>query len=395
MDEFLPKTFKLNDAESLIQNLLNWYGREGRELPWRIHPRWRRAASAPDPYSVWLSEVMLQQTTAATAAGYYRAFLSRWPTVEDLAAADDSEVMAAWAGLGYYARARNLLKCARRIAGEFGGEFPAEVSELTKLPGIGPYTASAVSSIAFGRPSAAVDGNIERVLSRLFAVDQPYAKAKSRIRALAGKLCPAEQPGDWLQALMDLGALVCRPRHPKCDRCPVSEYCLARQRGLEMELPRKPPRRRREIQRGTLFLGCRRDGAWLMEQRPKDGLFGGMLGWPGSGWGGSPRLAPPCDGEWRAAGEVRHILTHIELRLEIQAALLPMGSVPERGEFVGREKFCAEKLPTLMKKAHLVAENCRPATDGRICAPAHSKSAPGFCADAASGSPPSASHDSE
>ncbi len=354
------------DSLTIIRNLLDWYSREGRDLPWRLHPRSRPPGAHPDPYKVWLSEVMLQQTVAAAATERYEMFLRRWPSVGDLAAAEDGEVMAAWAGLGYYARARNLLKCARRIAGHYGGEFPADASELETLPGIGPYTAAAISCIAFDRPAAAVDGNVERVLARLFAVSQPLPKAKSRIRRLAAELCPDERPGDWLQGLMDLGALICRPRNPKCEECPLSAYCEARHRGLQLALPLKSPRSRRKIQRGILYLGRRRDGAWLLEQRPSSGLLGGMLGWPGSGWGGSPELPPPCAGEWRTAGEVMHSLTHMDLRLEVQVALLPMETAPERGGFIPPEQFCSDMLPALMRKAHVIAQNANFETAGRV-----------------------------
>ena len=347
---------KTTAKQQMIQNLLHWYDQEGRDLPWRLHPRQRATGHSVDPYAVWLSEVMLQQTSVATVTVRFEQFRRRWPTVEILAAAADEDVLAEWAGLGYYARARNLLKCARRIMSQFNGEFPKDAKELETLPGIGPYTAAAISSIAFDCPAAAVDGNIERVLARLFVVKEPLPKAKTQIRQHASELCPETRAGDWHQALMDLGAMVCKPRNPKCEICPLTSHCLAFKQGIQETLPKKASRRRRVVQYGILYVGRRQgDGAWLLEQRPNQGLFGGMLGWPGSDWGGSAKLPPPCDGVWHSVGEVAHSLTHLDLQLAVQIALLESSVTPHRGQFVMPHQFCSKSLPTLMRKAHQVA----------------------------------------
>ena len=346
----------MNDPERTVQNLLDWYDREGRELPWRLHPRNRINGMLPNPYIVWLSEVMLQQTTVATVKDRFTKFYDLWPSVRHLADAQDSKVMAAWAGLGYYARARNLLNCARLVVSQYGGEFPADVTELRKLPGIGAYTAAAISSIAFDRPSAAVDGNVERVLSRLFALNVPLPKAKSQIRQLAAALCPNERPGDWLQALMDMGSLICKPRNPNCGNCPIATHCLGRIQGIQNELPQKNSFARRAMKLGILYVARRDDGAWLLEDRPAKGLLGGMLGWPGSSWDGSPSLPPPCVGTWRKVGLVEHSLTHLDLQLDVLVASLAMESIVDRGRFILPDQFNGAMLPTLMRKALKIAE---------------------------------------
>ena len=269
--------------------------------------------------------------------------------------------MAVWAGLGYYARARNMLNCARRLVSDFGGVFPRDAQQLEKLPGIGPYTAAAVSAIAFDRPAAAVDGNVERVISRLFAVGGPLPESKPRLRRLAAGLVPRNRPGDWAQALMDLGATVCRPKNPACANCPIAADCAALSAGLQTELPRRRARPPRPVTTGILYVGRRADGAWLLERRPVGGLLGGMLGWPGSGWETASQLPPPCDGDWQSAGQVRHALTHLELRMLVKTADLPLAAAPKRGQFVGGSGFSPEDLPSLMRKAFAVARQHSPA----------------------------------
>ena len=342
-------------AALINQKLLNWYDNHGRDLPWRIHPRARHPGEHPDPYSVWVSEILLQQTTVAVVTQRFGGFVRHWPTVADLAAASDHEVMAVWAGLGYYARARNMLHCARILVNEYGGVFPRDAQELEKLPGIGPYTAAAISAIAFELPAAAIDGNVERVMARLFAVGTPLPESKPRLRRLAAGLVPRDRPGDWTQALMDLGATVCRPKNPACAACPIADDCTALAAGLQTELPRKRARPPRPLKRGILYIGRRADGAWLLERRPAGGLLGGMLGWPGSGWETASQLPPPCDGDWRRAGQVRHALTHLKLLLQVKTADLPLTAAPERGQFVDRTGFSPDDLPSLMRKAFDVA----------------------------------------
>lgn len=340
----------------LSSSLLEWYDVHARSMPWRVPPGERKAGQLPDPYRVWLSEVMLQQTTVATVRAYFERFTARWPTVAALAAAQDADVMGEWAGLGYYARARNLLKCARAVVDLHGGTFPADHTALLALPGIGPYTAAAISSIAFDLPHAVLDGNVERVLARLRDIHVPLPEAKPLLMAEAEALTPQERPGDYAQAVMDLGATICSPKSPACGICPWRAPCLARDRGTAAQLPKKTPKKAKPIRQGTVFLGRRTDGAWLLETRPDKGLLGGMLGWPGSDWtaagGPAPDAVPPCDGAWQhLQAEVRHTFTHFHLVLTVCVAELPLEAQPLRGRFVPRQDFRPSDLPTVMRKA--------------------------------------------
>ena len=340
----------MRDAE-LSGALLAWYDRNARRLPWRIHPGDNCGGARPDPYRVWLSEVMLQQTTVPVAARYFGRFCERWPTVGDLAAAENRDVMAEWAGLGYYARARNLIKCARTVSRELGGEFPGTEAGLVKLPGVGPYTAAAIAAIAYDLPVVAVDGNVERVMARLHAVRRPLPGAKPELRRLAARLAPPRRSGDLSQAMMDLGSMVCRPRNPDCGKCPWSLACRARELGIEGDLPVRPRRAAKPRIRGVAYVGRREDGAWLIERRPESGLLGGMPGWPGSGWGHEEDAEPPWEGEWcRIPGSVTHVFTHFRLELTVEVARIPISGVAGRGEFVPADAFVRESLPTLMRK---------------------------------------------
>ncbi len=337
--------------------ILKWYDQHAREMPWRIGPTDRKAGAHPDPYRVWLSEIMLQQTTVAAVKPYFQTFTQLWPDVVSLAAAKDDDVMAQWAGLGYYARARNLLKCARIVTENHGGRFPSAYTELLKLPGVGPYTAAAVSSIAFDTAATVVDGNVERVMARLFAVETPLPTAKPTLTQRATLLTPAARPGDYAQAVMDLGATICTPRNPACGICPWSTPCMARQSGLQSDLPRKLPKQTKPIRHGTAYVARRADGAWLLERRPKKGLLGGMLGWPSSEWAESPRPAPPLDADWQKLNtEVRHTFTHFHLRLSVQTAHISETNTPENGLFIPAHTFDPSALPTVMRKVFDVAE---------------------------------------
>jgi len=343
-----------NDNMSVI--LLDWYDANAREMPWRVSPQARKDGVQPDPYAVWMSEIMLQQTTVVTVKDYFRRFIARWPTVRDLAAARDADVMAEWAGLGYYARARNLLKCARAVVAEHDGMFPPDHAALLKLPGIGPYTAAAVSSIAFDLPHAVLDGNVERVMARLYDIHIPLPAAKPVLMAQAQALTPVLRPGDYAQAVMDLGATICTPKSPACGICPWRGPCAARAAGTMAELPKKLPKKAKPVRHGTLYLGRRTDGAWLLETRPEKGLLGGMLGWPGSDWIDielpHPDSMPPAQGDWEEIeGEVRHTFTHFHLILRVVAADLAQDVQPERGAFVERRDFAPSNLPTVMRKA--------------------------------------------
>ena len=346
--------------DALSDSLLDWYDVHARDLPWRVAPQDRKAGVLPDPYRVWLSEIMLQQTTVATVRDYFERFITRWPTVNDLAGTKDADVMGEWAGLGYYARARNLLKCARTVVDNHAGIFPADDAALLKLPGIGPYTAAALGSIAFDQPYAVLDGNVERVMARLFDIHTPLPEAKPDLMARAEMLTPEQRPGDYAQAVMDLGATICTPKSPACGICPWREPCAARARGTAPELPKKTPKKAKPVRQGTVYLGQRADGAWLLETRPDKGLLGGMLGWPGTAWidaaEPAPDTPPPCAGDWEALpGEVRHTFTHFHLILQVRTALLPLDAAPLRGDFLPRAEFRPSDLPTVMRKAYDLA----------------------------------------
>ena len=338
--------------------LLDWYDLHARVLPWRLPPDESRRGVRPDPYLIWLSEVMLQQTTVVAVGPYFRNFVGRWPTVGALASAELDDVLTAWAGLGYYARARNLHRCARIVAFEFGEIFPDNEAALASLPGIGPYTAAAIAAIAFGQHATAVDGNIERVMARLFAVETPVPAAKGRLRALAAEMTPAVRTGDYTQALMDLGATVCTPKSPRCMLCPWQLRCAAFAEGIAEDLPRRAPKRKRPLRRGVAYWGVRPDGAVLLRRRPETGLLGGMMEVPSSDWrqgadldaltrnhAGAPLAAPWC----ALPGLVRHGFTHFELELRVLRAVVK--KVPEvEGRWVMPDAFDQVALPSLMRK---------------------------------------------
>ena len=330
------------DLIAVRRALIDWYDREARSLPWRAPPG---SAGQADPYRVWLSEVMLQQTTTAHAAPYYAAFTTRWPTVGDLAAAEDGEVMAAWAGLGYYARARNLLACARAVARDHGGVFPDSEAGLLALPGVGAYTAAAVAAIAFDQAANVVDGNVERVMSRLFAVQTPVPAARPELRRLAAQFVTDERPGDWAQALMDLGATICRPKSPLCDRCPVAFACEALATGAPERFPAKTPKAERPRRSGHVYVLLDDQGRVALVRRPDKGLLGGMLGLPTSEWSAAPDPALPIAADWREAGSVDHVFTHFSLDLTVHVAT-------GDGEFIWTPpKTARDALPTVFKKA--------------------------------------------
>ena len=337
----------------LSSNLLEWYDVHARPMPWRTPPAEKKAGVQPDPYRIWLSEVMLQQTTVAAVKNYFNRFITRWPTVVSLAAANDGDVMGEWAGLGYYARARNLLKCARVITDEHSGIFPDDHATLLTLPGIGPYTAAAISSIAFDLRHVVVDGNVERVMSRLYDIHSPLPASKLELTAKAEHLTPNQRTGDYAQAVMDLGATICTPKSPACGICPWHEPCKARKAGTAPDLPKKTPKKPKPIRHGTVYLGRRSDGAWLLERRPDKGLLGGMLGWPGSDWidvtTPRPIGTPPTPADWKTEeGEVRHTFTHFHLLLTVMSATIESN---EQLLFLGHNDFRPSDLPTVMRKA--------------------------------------------
>jgi A/G-specific adenine glycosylase len=337
-------------AIDLPGTLLAWYDRHARTLPWRARP-----GARADPYVVWLSEVMLQQTTVVAVAPYFRDFLARWPTIRDLAAADLDAVLHAWQGLGYYARARNLHKCARAIE-DLGGRFPEAEAELLGLPGIGAYTAAAVAAIAFGRKATVMDGNVERVIARLFAVADPLPAAKPALRRLAESLTPDERPGDYAQAIMDLGATICLPRKPKCLLCPWADACRAKRQGIAESLPAKSPKAERPKRHGIVFWTMRKDGAVLLRRRPEKGLLGGMIEIPSTEWRREPWTldeavpASPISTDWRPLdGIVRHGFTHFALELSLVAGHARNGAAGG-ALWCPVDRLSDYALPTLMKK---------------------------------------------
>jgi A/G-specific adenine glycosylase len=316
--------------------LLCWYAVDKRRLPWRAE-----TGARPGPYRTWLSEVMLQQTTVAAVKPYFEAFTARWPTVEALAAAQDGEVMAAWAGLGYYARARNLLACARAVAAEHEGRFPSDEAELRRLPGIGAYTAAAIAAIAFGKRAVAVDGNVERVVARLHAVKAPLPAARPKIRALADAMTPDEGAGDFAQAMMDLGSAICTPRSPDCGRCPVRPWCAAYEEGDPSLYPVRAPKAARPHRDGVAYW-LEQDGQVLLVRRPARGLLGGMLALP---------EAEPAAGDWQEAGSVDHVFTHFALTMRLLCA--EIGQRPEMvdgGVWWPADSVGEAGLPTLFAK---------------------------------------------
>lgn len=340
----------MGNKQPKAKDLLAWYDVHARHLPWRA-----RGGATPDPYAVWLSEIMLQQTTVATVGPYFRNFLTKWPTVTALAAADIDEVMHAWAGLGYYSRARNLHACAITVATELGGIFPDNEEGLANLPGIGPYTAAAVAAIAFDRPATVVDGNVERVVARLFQIEELMPAAKKRIRAKAATLTPEKRPGDFAQAMMDLGATLCTPRNPSCGRCPWANACEAKRAGDPESLPRRAPKKERPTRYGTAFWITRSDGAVLLRKRPPKGLLGGMMEVPSSEWQEGKRNEhaadeAPIKAKWKKrAGLVEHTFTHFHLMLDLYEARVPRDMELD-GVWVAPDDMDKYALPTVMKK---------------------------------------------
>jgi A/G-specific adenine glycosylase len=334
------------------RDLLAWYDRHRRDLPWRA-----KAGERADPYRVWLSEIMLQQTTVTAVKPFYERFLKRFPTVKKLADAPVEKVMQAWAGLGYYSRARNLHACAKTVVQAQGARFPDTQEGLRSLPGIGAYTAAAIAAIAFDRPAAAVDGNVERVVSRLFMVEDPQPKAKALIRDFAQALVPPDRPGDFAQALMDLGATICTPKRPACGICPWITPCRARAAGLQETFPRKEPKAEGRLRLGAAFVALRADDSVLLRTRPPLGLLGGMAEPPTSEWAPDYEAAKaildaPLEARWRRLpGMVRHTFTHFPLELTVFFAKVGVGTeAPQGMRWAPTRSLPEEALPGLMRK---------------------------------------------
>ncbi len=340
-------------SNPITRDLLRWYDRHRRALPWRAPP-----GGAVDPYRVWLSEIMLQQTTVAAVKPYFEAFVSRWPDVEALAGAPREAVMAAWAGLGYYARARNLHDCARSVVDRCGGRFPEEEAALRALPGVGDYTAAALAAIAFGHPAAVVDGNVERVVARLFEIETPLPRARTAIRCIVAGLVPPERPGDFAQAMMDLGATLCTPRSPACAICPLARDCGARISGDPTLFPKRLPKVARPRRFGAVAVIARADGAVLVRSRPPSGLLGGMTEFFGTEWSASPAddgaLRRAADLDLAVVGQVDHAFTHFALTLEVFRGRAA-GAEVSGYRWASPEQLACEPLPGVMTKVLRVA----------------------------------------
>lgn len=346
------KTLKSDRTKAI----LNWYDRHHRILPWRVTPAEHARGVTSDPYRVWLSEIMLQQTTVEAVKSYFTKFVERWPDVMAMANASEDDILRAWAGLGYYSRARNLKKCADLIAANYNGKFPSTVVGLKELPGIGDYTSAAIAAIAFGEQAAVVDGNVERVVSRLFAINTPLPAAKAQIRMLMGELTPEDRPGDFAQAVMDLGATICTPRRPACAICPVNDDCEALIAHDPEKFPVKAPKAQKPIRVGAAFIAIADDGSILLRKRKGEGLLAGMTEVPGSQWtaridGDATIAAAPFAADWVSSGSITHVFTHFELRLSVYAA----SNIQKRNDMDGwwsaSSELENEALPTVMKKA--------------------------------------------
>jgi A/G-specific adenine glycosylase len=354
------RSANIRRANLIAAPVLDWYDANRRVLPWRAP-----AGARADPYSVWLSEIMLQQTGVATVARYYPSFLAKWPTIAALAQAPIDALMRAWAGLGYYQRARNLHLCAQVVASQYGGKLPDTEDQLRRLPGIGVYGAAAIAAIAFNRRATVIDGNVERVICRLFVVEPVAKKARREIRALGEMLTPGERPGDFAQAMMDLGATLCLPRRPACSRCPVSGYCCAHQQGAAEQYPRKPLKPARVVRAGALFYIRRGDGAVLVRSRAPTGLLGGMTEIPGTDWRPCASVPTRCPALpqgiaglverrafIRAPGHIRHVFTHFAVHLAVfVAGVEAAAAAPTNCRWVPEDSLEGEALPTVMRKA--------------------------------------------
>lgn len=349
-----PQKHIPSDA-SIAPRLLAWYDRHHRELPWRTPPGATASGHRPDPYHVWLSEIMLQQTTVEAVKPFFRAFLARWPTLAALAAASEEDVLKMWAGLGYYSRARNLKKCANMVASIHAGRFPDTEQGLRELPGVGAYTAAAIAAIAFDRPAAVVDGNVERVVSRLGAISTPLPEAKSQIRAIVASLVPALRPGDFAQATMDLGATICTPRRPSCMLCPVNDDCEALAAGDPELYPVKAGKADKPRRVGAAYVAVRENGFVLLRKRPDKGLLGGMSEVPTTAWtaridGDTTTASAPFATNWRRTGSITHVFTHFSLELVVyRADVADMDALPGH-RWASLDAIREEALPTVMMK---------------------------------------------
>lgn len=346
----------------IAPKLLAWYDRHHRILPWRVTPAEHNKGVRADPYRIWLSEVMLQQTTVEAVKAYFLKFTSLWPDVQALANASEDDILRGWAGLGYYSRARNLKKCANMVVSAFNGAFPASVERLKQLPGIGDYTAAAIAAIAFDIPAAVVDGNVERVVSRLFTIKTAIPQANTEIRTTTQLLTPPSRPGDFAQAMMDLGATICTPKKPACILCPLNDNCMALKEGEPEIYPVKAPKKARPIRYGAAFIPVSPEGHVYLRKRADKGLLGGMSEVPNSDWvqvendphenitGLTSVALAPFPAQWQAIGSITHIFTHFELRLSVYKAHVTSVPPSNNGWWVAADMLGGEALPTVFKK---------------------------------------------
>lgn len=356
----IPDKLPVRTINNFRKSVLDWYDEHRRVLPWRALP-----GVTPDPYHVWLSEIMLQQTVVAAVIPYFLKFTKLWPTVHDLADAPLDDVLKEWAGLGYYARARNLHKCAAMVSTEFGGHFPQTYEQLKSLPGIGDYTAAAILSIGFDKPSVVVDGNVERVMSRYFAITQTLPDSKPAIRKVAALLSTdrEDRPSDYAQALMDVGATVCIPKSPRCGSCPLNKGCAARAQGIATDLPARAKKKAKPFKRGHVYwLSHGKNGQILLERRTEKGLFGGMLGFPTSEWAEAGKISHPD--ELLKLGKpvlleghiIRHSFTHFDL--ELQGYRIEALKVPKHMTGIAKKDILKSGLPSLFQKfARFISQN--------------------------------------
>lgn len=349
-----------HSSTSISERLLSWYDKHHRQLPWRISPSDQKLGLIADPYHIWLSEIMLQQTTVTAVKPYFDKFVKLWPKVENLADGSSESVMQAWAGLGYYSRARNLKKCADLVALDYGGQFPKTEAELIKLPGIGPYTAAAIAAIAFNQPAAVVDGNIERVFTRLFCIKTPLPAAKTEIKTQVAKNVPSDRPGDFAQGLMDLGSSICTPKKPNCLLCPLQTSCRASASGEQELYPVKLPKKVKPKRKGAAFVIIDENSAIYLRKRPDTGLLADMSEVPTTNWnsnrdGETDMNAAPLSLDWHKNGSIKHVFTHFELTLVVYSAVISTQDMSNielaDGWWSDRQQIKNEALPNLMKKA--------------------------------------------
>ena len=340
---------------SFAHRLLEWYKINAREMPWRIPPHDHAQGVRTDPYHVWLSEVMLQQTQVATVKDYFLKFISKWPTLFDLAQSDEEDILKAWAGLGYYSRARNLKKCADFIVTEYEGQFPQNFEALKKLPGIGDYTASAIASIAFDEAVAVLDGNVERVMSRHQRIEAYFPDAKADTKAMLAHILDKEQPGEFAQATMDLGATICTPKRPACSLCPVNEDCKGFKNGDAELFPYKKPKKEKPIRKGAAFVLQNEKSEIFLCKRSQSGLLAAMTQVPTTQWnsrqdGSEDITEAPIEANWKKMGIAKHTFTHFHLELTVWYAE-GINNLPIKGWWCKVEKLSEEALPTVMRKA--------------------------------------------